>query len=200
MSDRQEPFEGDNPFEIAASWLAEASKLEISDPTAMALATVDQHGLPNVRMVLLKEVEADSFLFYTNYHSAKASELATGNCAAFVIHWKSLRRQIRARGAVEKEDGRKADRYFRSRPLESRWGAWASRQSKVISSRDDLLARFERKKKLLGDDPARPEFWGGYRLTPVEMEFWCEGDFRLHNRFQWTRVPGGSWNIDRLAP
>lgn len=181
--------------------MAAASKTEIADPTAMALATSDQNGLPNVRMVLLKEIEANAFVFYTNYGSTKARELALGNGAAFVIHWKSLRRQIRARGMVEKVEGVKADQYFMSRPVESRHGAWASRQSTRIASREVLISRFRRMQDKLGPEPPRPPFWGGYRLVPLELEFWCEGDFRLHDRFNWSRSRSdGEWSIVRLAP
>ncbi len=137
---RKGKFAGDNPFEMAQRWLSEATDAEINDPNAIALSTVDAQGMPNARMVLLKEIEDDAFVFYTNYTSAKAGELDQAGKAAFVMHWKSLRRQIRARGIITKEDGPKADEYYRSRSLKSRLGAWASDQSSPLSSRAALMA------------------------------------------------------------
>ncbi|SHE41799.1 Pyridoxamine 5'-phosphate oxidase [Ruegeria intermedia] len=201
MSERNGIFAGDDPFEIARRWLAEAEKTEPNDPNAIALATVDPDGMPNARMVLLKEIEPDGFVFYTNYHSAKARELESAGKAAFVMHWKSLRRQVRVRGTIIREDGAKADEYFSSRSLKSRLGAWASRQSEPLSSRTALMAEVAKVTARLGSNPPRPEFWGGYRLIPVEIEFWADGAFRLHDRFQWRREsPGQNWIIQRLNP
>ncbi len=201
MSDRKGIFAGDDPFQIARRWLVEAEAVELNDPNAMALATVDAQGMPDVRMVLLKEIEDDGFLFYTNYESAKAIELDTSGKAAFVIHWKSLRRQIRVRGLVEKEEGEKADSYYASRSLKSRLGAWASRQSRPLSSRGALMAEVARITATKGANPPRPPFWGGYRIIPVEMEFWADGAFRLHDRFLWRREnKGDMWEINRLNP
>lgn len=194
-------FAGDDPFVIAQSWLSEAEKAEINDPNAMALATVDPQGLPNVRMVLLKGIEADGFVFYTNYGSAKAQEIDTAGMAAFVLHWKSLRRQIRVRGQVTREEGAAADAYFASRSLQSRLGAWASRQSHPLSSRAALMAEVARQTVKRGPKPARPPFWGGFRVVPVEIEFWADGAFRLHDRFRWRREsPETRWSISRLNP
>lgn len=201
MSDRDGIFAGDNPFEITRRWLAEAEKTEPSDANAMALATVDADGMPNVRIVLLKGIEDDAFVTYTNFGSAKSQELLQSGKAAFVIHWKSLRRQIRVRGTVSREDSEMADAYYASRPLLSRIGAWASKQSRPLSARSVLVERVEHFSESLGDDPARPEFWGGFRIVPQEIEFWCEGPNRLHDRFRWTRQePEGDWNISRLYP
>ncbi len=201
MTDRSGIFAGADPFAIARAWLAEAEASEPNDPSAIALATVDAEGLPNVRMVLLKEIEADAFLFYTNYGSAKARELDHAGKAAFVMHWKSLRRQIRVRGTVGREDGPKADAYFASRALQSRLGAWASRQSEPLSSRLALMGEVARLTAQLGPNPPRPPFWGGYRLVPVEIEFWADGPFRLHDRFRWRRAaPGEAWDVQRLSP
>ena len=201
MSERDGIFAGDDPFEIIRRWMEEAKGTEPNDPNAMALATVDADGLPNVRTVLLKEIEDDAFVFYTNYGSAKASELESAQKAAFVIHWKSLRRQIRARGMISREDGPQADAYFDSRHPESRVGAWASRQSQPLESRGQLLAEAEKIKVEQGEEPKRPAFWGGYRLTPVEIEIWANGDFRLHDRFKWTRsISSGNWSAQRLYP
>ncbi|MBL3562779.1 pyridoxal 5'-phosphate synthase, partial [Rhodovulum sulfidophilum] len=164
MTEREGIFAGDDPFAIARSWLAEAEKTEPNDPNAIALATVDGQGLPNVRMVLLKEIEADAFMFYTNYESAKAGEIVLTNKAAFVLHWKSLRRQVRVRGITEKEEGEKADAYYASRALQSRLGAWASRQSRPLASRGELMAEVAMVTARRGVAPARPPFWGGFRI------------------------------------
>ena len=201
MSDRGGIFAGENPFEIARTWLSEAEKSEPNDPNAIALSTVDADGLPNARMVLLKDIEDDAFVFYTNYGSAKAQEIDQAGKAAFVMHWKSLRRQIRVRGVVTRETGQKADDYYASRSLKSRIGAWASRQSQPLNSRAELLAESAKLSLKLGPNPKRPEFWGGFRIRPTMIEFWADGAFRLHDRFQWTRqAPDGVWKIQRLNP
>jgi pyridoxamine 5'-phosphate oxidase len=201
VADRSGIFAGENPFEIARAWLAEAEAAEPNDANAVALATVDARGMPNARMVLLKEIEPDGFVFYTNYESAKAGELDGAGMAAFVMHWKSLRRQVRARGAVAREAGPQADAYFHSRSLQSRLGAWASRQSRPLKSRAQLMAEVAKVAALKGLNPERPPFWGGYRLTPVEIEFWADGAHRLHDRFRWTRAaPGAPWEVVRLSP
>lgn len=201
MSDREGIFAGDNPFEIARRWLAEAEETEVNDANAIALSTVDADGLPNVRMVLLKEIEDAAFVFYTNYDGCKAQEIDQAGKAAFVLHSKSLRRQIRVRGHVEKEDGPQADAYYTSRSLKSRLGAWASQQSRPLASRAALMAEVAKVTATHGPNPQRPPFWGGYRIVPVEIEFWADGAFRLHDRFRWTRSKvGEEWHIDRLNP
>ncbi|HMO09703.1 MAG TPA: pyridoxamine 5'-phosphate oxidase [Paracoccaceae bacterium] len=199
--DRDGIFAGDDPFAIARAWLAEAEAQEPNDPNAIALATVDADGLPNARMVLLKEIEADAFVFYTNYDSRKASEIAQAGKAAFVMHWKSLRRQVRVRGLTSREDGPQADAYYASRSLKSRLGAWASRQSQPLDGRASLMAEVARMTARHGLNPPRPPFWGGIRITPVEIEFWADGAFRLHDRFRWTRDGAGApWSVGRLQP
>ena len=201
MSDRSGKFKGDDPVDIARRWLKEAETSEPNDPNAIALATVDASGMPNVRMVLLKEIEENGFLFYTNYGSVKGSELSATAKASFVIHWKSLRRQIRVRGHVERESGEQADAYFSSRSVNSRLGAWASDQSKPLNSRAELVAQLEKAKKGQGDDPKRPPHWGGFRIVPVEIEFWADGAHRLHDRFRWDRADvGREWGVTRLSP
>jgi len=201
MSDRTGIFAGNCPFEITRSWMAEAEASEINDPNAIALSTVDADGLPNARMVLLKDVEDDAFVFYTNYESAKAGELDSAGKAAFVMHWKSLRRQVRVRGIVTREEGKQADDYYNSRSLKSRLGAWASRQSRPLSGRAALMAEVAKVTAQHGTNPDRPPFWGGYRVTPVEIEFWADGAFRLHDRFVWRRADAGApWSISRLNP
>jgi len=199
--DRTGIFSGDDPFVIARNWLDEAHQSEPNDANAMALASVDRAGLPNVRMVLLKEIEAAGFVFYTNYNSAKAAELEAAGKAAFVLHWKSLRRQVRVRGVVARAEGTQADAYFASRSLKSRLGAWASDQSQPLESRTALVAKVAKVTAQHGLNPARPPFWGGYRLVPTEIEFWADGAFRLHDRFRWQRAsPEKDWNIQRLYP
>ncbi len=201
MSDRSGIFAGDDPFQLVRDWLAEAQETELNDPNAIALATVDPDGMPNARMVLLKDIEQDAFVFYTNYVSRKGRELDASSKAAFVLHWKSLRRQVRVRGNVEREDGAKADEYYDSRSLQSRIGAWASKQSQPLSSRSALMAEAAKEGVRHGTHPKRPPFWGGFRIWPTEIEFWADGAFRLHDRFRWTRDGiGESWNISRLNP
>jgi pyridoxamine 5'-phosphate oxidase len=199
--DRGGIFAGDDPFALAKSWLAEAVASEPNDANAIALSTVDASGMPNVRMVLLKEIEDAAFMFYTNYTSVKAQEIEGAGKAAFVLHWKSLHRQIRVRGLVAREDGPQADSYYASRSLPSRLGAWASKQSSQLSSRTALMAEVARQTALHGTAPTRPPFWGGYRITPLEIEFWADGPYRLHDRFRWTRARvENPWEINRLCP
>ena len=220
MTDRSGIFAGDDPFALARSWLDEAMRTEPNDPNAIALATVDAEGLPDVRMVLLKEIEgagADgAFVFYTNFESAKGCQIEATGVAAFVMHWKSLRRQIRVRGHVTRVSDAQADLYYQSRALQSRIGAWASRQSRPLESRAALMAEVARQGINLGLRPARPPHWGGYRITPVQIEFWADGAFRLHDRFRWSRrnsvnensdldanrqkVAQSLWGVERLSP
>ena len=201
MEERTGIFSGDDPFQIASSWLQEAEKSEINDHNAIALATVDSEGLPNARMVLLKDIEANAFVFYTNYNSQKGQEINTSGKVAFVLHWKSLRRQIRVRGLIEKENGTIADNYFTSRSLQSRIGAWASPQSSPLESRQQLMKEVARQTAQKGINPKRPPHWGGFRILPLEIEFWSDGAFRLHDRFQWRRkAVSAPWHVQRLAP
>ncbi len=207
MSDRSGIFAGDDPFAIAQAWLDAAGEGELNDPNAIALATVDASGMPNARMVLLKEIEGQgapsggAFVFYTNYDSAKAVEVEQAGKAAFVMHWKSLRRQVRVRGIVEREDGPQADEYYASRSLKSRLGAWASQQSRPLSSRSALMAEVAKVTATKGTNPPRPSFWGGFRIIPNEIEFWADGKFRLHDRFVWRRADRKeNWKITRLNP
>ena len=194
-------FAGQDPFVIARRWLAEAAPQEPNDANAIALATVDADGLPNARMVLLKEIEAEAFVFYTNYGSAKAREIEKSGKAAFVLHWKSLRRQVRVRGLTSREEGPQADAYYASRSLKSRLGAWASEQSAPLSSRADLMLKVAKLSAQYGLNPPRPPFWGGIRISPLEIEFWADGAFRLHDRFRWTRPDlAAGWDIQRLNP
>ena len=194
-------FAGDNPFHLFNDWLDDAIKSEPNDPNAIALATVDATGMPNVRMVLLKDILENSFVIYTNYDSVKSKEIEGAGKASFVCHWKSLRRQIRVRGLVTKENGPLADAYFASRSPRSRIGAWASLQSQPLQSRQTLMNAVQRVRDQLGETTDRPPNWGGLRITPTEMEFWADGDARLHDRFRWTRGnTQEDWNVARLYP
>lgn len=201
MAERDGIFAGDDPFVLARDWLAVATAQEPNDPDAAALATVDGDGMPNVRVVLMRGIEDDGFVFYTNYDSAKGRELDVAGKAAFVMHWKSLRRQIRVRGTVARLPAAQSDAYFRSRALQSRIGAWASAQSQPLEDRATLMARVATLSLKLGLTPDRPPHWGGYRITPSEIEFWADGAFRLHDRFRWTRDGSGHpWSVTRLNP
>lgn len=201
MSDRTGIFAGEDPFALARAWLAEATAREPSDPNAAALATAGADGLPNVRTVLVKEIADDGLVFYTNYDSAKGRELAENPQAAMVLHWKSLKRQVRVRGAVEREDGARADAYYASRPLGSRIGAWASAQSQPLGAKADLVKAVAAAGLRHGVAPRRPPYWGGFRIVPTEFEFWAEGEFRLHDRFRWRRKDAtGLWETCRLNP
>ncbi len=201
MNERNETFAGSDPMEIARRWLGEAEASEPNDPNAIALSTVDAEGLPNVRMVLLKEIADDAFVFFTNYESAKGRELDGAGKAAFVMHWKSLRRQVRARGTIVRESDAASDAYFVSRSLKSRLGSWASQQSRPLSSRTALMAEVAKVTAQHGTNPPRPPYWGGYRLIPSEIEFWADGAFRLHDRFVWRRRdPASEWAVVRLNP
>lgn len=194
-------FKGDNPFEIARNWLTEAEASEVNDPNAIALSTVDPDGMPNARMVLLKAIEDDAFVFFTNYESAKAVEIESAGKAAFVMHWKSLQRQVRVRGKVVRETAEASDAYYASRALGSRIGAWASKQSQPLSSKMALMESVAKEGVKHGTSPKRPPFWGGYRIVPTEIEFWAAGEFRLHDRFRWTRSTElDIWTVVRLNP
>ena len=194
-------FAGEEPFTIFRRWLEEARETEINDPDAIALATVDKEGLPNVRMVLLRIIEDDAFVFFTNYGSKKAQEAFLSNKVAFNIHWKSLRRQIRVRGYVEKEDGMIADKYFSEREVGSQTAAWASKQSETLNDRQELIERWQSYKNQFEKNVGRPDFWGGIRIKPIQIEFWADGQYRLHDRFLWERELGEkSWSVRRLYP
>ena len=194
-------FKGEEPFTIFRRWLEEAKGTEINDPDAIALATVDKKGLPNVRMVLLRIIEDDAFVFFTNYGSKKAQEAFLTNSVAFNIHWKSLRRQIRVRGHVEKEDGMIANKYFSEREVGSQTAAWASKQSETLTDRQELIERWQSYKNQFEKNVGRPDFWGGIRIKPIQIEFWADGQYRLHDRFLWERELGEkSWSVRRLYP
>lgn len=196
-------FDGDDPnadpFEVVKSWMKFAQDQGETDIEAIDLATVDEDGMPNVRIVYMREIEGNGFVFYTNYDGKKGQELINGK-AAFNLYYKPLKRQIRVRGIVEKVSSEQSDRYFLSRAEGSRLGAWVSQQSQVLDRRETMVKAWEnidRSKAL-----KRPNNWGGFRIVPLEIEFWGMGEFRLHDRFRWTRknVDDRKWQMTRLYP
>ncbi|KQW31417.1 pyridoxamine 5'-phosphate oxidase [Rhizobium sp. Root274] len=192
--------EESEPFALFATWLKDAEASEINDPNAVALATVDADGLPNVRMVLLKGYDSRGFVFYTNFESQKGQEILGQKKAAMCFHWKSLRRQIRLRGDVEVVSDAEADEYYQSRPLGSRIGAWASKQSRPLEGRfalEKAVAEYTAK-YALGNVP-RPSHWSGFRIIPKSIEFWHDGKFRLHDRIEFRRE-GDGWSKVRMYP
>jgi len=198
--DQGEVFTREDPLALFAEWFDLARKKEPNDANAMALATVDNDGLPNVRMVLLKDIDAEGLTFFTNLESAKSRELAANPRAALCFHWKSIRRSVRFRGAVSAVTGAEADAYFATRARASQIGAWASAQSRPMDGRfalEKAVAR-ETARFGLGQVP-RPEHWSGFRLAPVEIEFWVNRPFRLHDRLQFRRA-GEGWVTERLYP
>lgn len=194
--------QAEDPFPLFDEWLAEAARSEPNDPNGMALATVDADGLPNVRMVLLKGHDRDGFVFYTNTQSQKGEELTGQEKAAALFHWKSLRRQVRIRGPVSRVTEAEADAYFRSRPRDSRIGAWASQQSRPLESRfalEKAVASYALKFGV-GEIP-RPDYWTGFRIEPIYIEFWRDGAFRLHDRVVFRRETADApWTRARLYP
>jgi pyridoxamine 5'-phosphate oxidase len=190
------------PFALLKAWLAEAVASEVNDPDAMTLASVDASGLPDARIVLCKQVDERGLVFFTNSQSVKGLELAATPKASAVFHWKSLRRQVRLRGAVGRTTDGEADAYFVTRARVSRIGAWASQQSRPLESRAKLEAAVAAYTEKFGEgDIPRPPHWGGYRLTPTEVEFWRDGEYRLHDRIRFTRAgEGEQWRRERLYP
>ncbi|MGE0279737.1 MAG: pyridoxamine 5'-phosphate oxidase [Rhizobiaceae bacterium] len=194
-------FERNEPLALFREWLDEAGKTEPNDPNAVALATVDRDGMPNVRMVLLKDFDMSGFVFYTNFESVKGQEILASMKAAMCFHWKSLRRQVRIRGNVEIVADDEADNYYRSRPRGSRIGAWASKQSRPLESRfalEKAVAQYTAK-HLTGEIP-RPAYWSGFRIVPQTIEFWHDRPFRLHDRTLFQAADGGKWSKTRLFP
>jgi pyridoxamine 5'-phosphate oxidase len=201
MTDTTNDANDDAPLKLFQSWLAEAHELEPNDPTAMTVATADADGAPSARMVLLKDADARGFVFYTNTDSQKGRELDANPRAALVFHWKTLRRQIRVNGAVERVSDAEADAYFASRARGSQVGAWASDQSQLLGGRFELekrVAKFAAKFGV-GTVP-RPPFWTGYRVVPARFEFWQDKPFRLHERIIYTRADDGGWSTGRISP
>lgn len=189
-----------DPMRQFGLWFEQVRDLE-PDPTAMALATAGPDGRPSVRVVLMKGVDERGFVFYTNYQSRKAREMEATGRAGLLFFWRSVERQVRIEGTVERVSGAESDAYFETRPLDSRLSVYASRQSETIESREALEEVFERVKRTYGDGLVpRPEWWGGYRVKPDEFEFWQGRVSRLHDRLRYVRQPDGTWRKDRLAP
>jgi pyridoxamine 5'-phosphate oxidase len=194
--------ESEEPFKLFGEWLKEAETSEVNDPNAVALATVDEDGLPNVRMVLLKGFDTDGFVFYTNFESQKGREILGQKKAALCFHWKTLRRQVRVRGPVEIVTDAEADAYFATRARGSRIGAWASKQSRPLESRfalEKAVAEYTAR-YAIGEIP-RPSHWSGFRIRPTSIEFWKDQKFRLHDRIEFRRpAPDGAWDKVRMYP
>ena len=191
----------DNPFELFKIWMEKAKKNEINDPNALSLATVDKDGTPSVRMVLLKEITKNSFIFYTNLNSKKSSDIYENPKAAMCFHWKSLQRQIRIVGSINKVSKDIADKYFNSRSYESKIGAWASNQSEILENRKDLLVKIEQYKKKYpkSDNLPRPKYWSGWNLEPSSIEFWLDGPSRIHERLMYIKIKD-QWEKVLLNP
>ena len=190
----------DDPFALFGAWFDEAKLTEINDPDAMAIASVADNGMPSVRMVLLKQWSKDGFVFFTNYDGRKADELLATKKAAFVMHWKSLRRQVRVTGMVEPVAAKISDDYFASRPRGSQIGAWASIQSRPLERRQTLADRVAEIEAKYPNEVPRPPHWGGFIIRPEEIEFWADGAFRLHDRFRYNKDDAGQWSATRLYP
>ena len=192
----------DDPFELFKEWFEVAKKKEINDPNALALGTASKDGVPSVRMVLLKGFDKDGFIFYTNLKSQKSKELKENPNATMCFHWKSLLRQIRIVGKLNQVDDKTADDYYSTRAYESRIGAWASKQSSILKSRDELLNNLENfKKKYTDKDKVpRPDHWSGWNLKPSSIEFWLDGDNRIHERLKYTLDNNNNWEKSLLSP
>lgn len=192
---------GTDPLELFARWLAEAEQGRLALPNAVNLATVDAEGRPRARMVLFKGLEAEGFVFYTNYHSAKARELESHPDAALTFWWEPPGRQVRVEGTVRRLDAEISDAYFRTRPRDSQIGAYASRQSEEMADHRQLEDQYrEIEKRFEGRKIPRPEFWGGYVLMPERIEFWQNASGRMHDRIRYQRTTEGGWRQDRLSP
>jgi pyridoxamine 5'-phosphate oxidase len=191
-----------DPMQLFKVWMDEAKKTEPNDPNAVALATSDKKNLPSVRMVLLKDFNEYGFVFYTNLNSQKGIELKENPNASMCFHWKSLLRQVRISGSVSSVSDKVADQYYNTRGYESRIGAWASKQSKVLISRDELINSIEDYKKKFDDqnNVPRPSHWSGWNLSPLTIEFWLDGDSRIHERLKYSKDNDGIWTQSLLSP
>ncbi len=192
----------DNPFNLFGEWFAEAKKLEPNDPNALALATVNKLGVPSVRMVLLKGYSTKGFIFYTNLNSRKSEDIKINPNASMCFHWKSLLRQIRIVGKMNSVQVEEADKYYKSRSYGSRIGAWASKQSTILNSRDELYESIDDYKKKFPEENKvpRPNYWSGWNLSPSEVEFWLDGENRIHQRLKYIKNENNSWKKVLLSP
>ena len=190
-----------NPIELFKKWFSKAEESEINDPNAVAVATADQNNQPNVRMVLLKGLSEKGFVFYTNFNSKKGEELKINQKASMCFHWKSLRRQVRVLGKVEEVTSKEADDYYNSRPYKNRISAWASSQSQILDKRETFLNKIKEFEKKYPDanNVPRPPYWSGWRLIPNEIEFWVDGEGRIHERLNYKNT-NGKWNKEILYP
>jgi len=192
--------ETDNPLDLFKKWISKAEQTEINDPNAVAIATSDKDNQPSVRMVLLKGLSDKGFVFYTNLNSKKSSDLKVNKKASMCFHWKSLRRQIRIIGPVEQVIDKEADEYYNSRPYKNKIGAWASSQSEVLKQREEFLKKVESfEKKYPSENVPRPPHWSGWRLMPTHIEFWLDGDGRIHERLNYSKTDKG-WKKELLYP
>ena len=191
-----------DPIQLFKVWMEEAKKTEPNDPNAVALATSNKKNLPSVRMVLLKDFNENGFVFYTNLNSQKGIELKENPNASMCFHWKSLLRQVRISGSVSSVSDKVADQYYNTRGYESRIGAWASKQSKVLSSRDELVNSIKDYKKKFDDqnNVPRPSHWSGWNLSPLTIEFWLDGESRIHERLKYSKDNNGIWTQSLLSP
>ena len=192
----------DDPLQLFKVWMVEAEKSEPNDPNAVSLATSNKDNTPSVRMVLLKDFNANGFVFYTNLNSQKGNELKENPKAAMCFHWKSLLRQVRINGKVTRVADEEADQYYNSRAYESRIGAWASKQSEELTSRDQLINSIKQYKDKYNDENKvpRPSYWSGWNLSPLSIEFWLDGDSRIHERLKYTKDSNGQWIKSLLSP
>ena len=189
-----------DPIELFKVWMEEAKISELNDPNALALATADKNAKPSVRMVLLKDINREGFVFYTNLESQKGNELKVNPNASMCFHWKSLLRQIRINGKLSKVEDNIADQYYNSRSYESKIGAWASKQSTVLKKRSDLISSIENYKNKYRSSVPRPQHWSGWILSPLNIEFWLDGDSRIHERLLYNKDESGNWNKFLLNP
>jgi pyridoxamine 5'-phosphate oxidase len=189
-----------DPVELFKIWMEEARISEPNDPNALALATADKNATPSVRMVLLKDFNSEGFVFYTNLESQKGNELKENPNASMCFHWKSLLRQVRINGKLSKVGDDIADQYYKTRSYESKIGAWASKQSTILKKRSDLLSSIENYKNKYKDSVPRPQHWSGWLLSPLSIEFWLDGDDRIHERLKYVKAENGNWNKSLLSP
>ncbi len=190
----------ESPFSVFHIWMEGAKVHEHSDPDAACLATIDKDGYPNARVVLIRKIDEQGFCFFTNTRSQKGEELNQNPKAAINFHWKTLKQQIRVRGDIIRVSDEESNAYYTSRPLGNRIGAWASLQSQTLQSRQDLIDRVSAYEKKFGNNPPRPEHWGGYRLIPTSIEFWQEQEHRLHRRIRYQKAATGDWEVRELYP